>query len=410
MRVRIGPQTEKSASVAFDPARVKSPSYGRMLEDFREGDVYVHPRGLTIHGGTAQLFATTFHEANPLYLNKEFAGWMGHADCPASPQLVFNVVLSLGVQNDSEKAIANLGYYGAHFGRFVYPHDTIRALTKVLAVKDRGEGNPGIVTIRTIGLNQRDELVLQYDRKIMVAPGPGAKKRAEMSAGSPTVALGFPEMKEPGIELPAPKKSPRNLTGAHTWFDDFRKGDVIVHANGRTVTDEHVAWTYRLGNTHPLHYDRLYSKAQKGAMGGEPIVYGGLVFAWLSGLASRDTTENSLAELGFTEGYHTQPVVAGDTLVAISRVLDSTPVAKPGNPAPGGVADLRAISSDASSDAPLDAGVVTFQLIGLKNVKGAQALEKYGSKLFDKELNKTDQKIPEKVFEIERRVLVRTRG
>lgn len=50
----------------------------------------------------------------------------------------------------------------------------------------------------------------------------------------------------------------------------------------RTITDEHVPWTYRMGNTHPLHYDRLYSSGLSGPMSGEPIVYGGLVFGWLS--------------------------------------------------------------------------------------------------------------------------------
>jgi 2-methylfumaryl-CoA hydratase len=46
-----------------------------------------------------------------------------------------------------------------------------------------------------------------------------------------------------------------------------------------------------------------------------------LVFAWLEGLASRDVSENSVWELGFTEGYHTQPSVSGDTVAALSRVL-----------------------------------------------------------------------------------------
>src|SRR5262245_30651515 len=99
---------------------------------------------MTVHGGTAKLLATNFQEANPIYLNAEFARSMGHPDCPISPMMLFNIVLSLGVQNESEKAIANLGYYDAHFLRFVYPHDTLRAMTKVIEVKERGEGKPGI--------------------------------------------------------------------------------------------------------------------------------------------------------------------------------------------------------------------------------------------------------------------------
>src|SRR3989338_11510682 len=115
-------------------------------------------------------------EANPLYLNREYAKAHGFRDLVFSPLMVMNIALSLGVQNDSEKAIANLGYYDVHFPKAVYPGDTLRSLTKVLKRQERSEGKPGIVTIRTIGLNQRGELVVQYDRKIMVAPaGPNRK-------------------------------------------------------------------------------------------------------------------------------------------------------------------------------------------------------------------------------------------
>lgn len=425
MKIKVSPQKEKAPSLPASIEGVKRPTYGRSLEHFREGDVYVHPRGMTVTAGLAALFATSFHEANPLYLNKEYAKALGHPSCPASPQLVFNIVLSLGVQNDSEKAMANLGYYDAMFLRPVYAGDTIRSLTKVLARKDRGEGKPGIVTIRTLGLNQRDEPVLQYDRKIMVAPDGSAPAHApDLTVTTrPTVAMGFPEVAAGSIEIPEPQKAPRNLTGARTWFDDFKKGDVIVHANGRTITDEHVAWTYRVGNTHPLHYDRLYSNSLKGSMSGEPIVYGGLVFAWLEGLASRDTTENALCTLGFTEGYHTQPAFAGDTVYAISRVLDVSPIGSSAS-ASSAKADLKAMSAEAVAEGPVDAGVVTFQLIGVKNIRGNEALEKFGAALFTKENEKKDAgghggatptspkggKIPEKIFEIERRILIRTRG
>jgi 2-methylfumaryl-CoA hydratase len=185
------------------------------------------------------------------------------------------------------------------------------------------------------------------------------------------------------------ERYPSQWTGTGTYAEDFRPGQVILHANGRTVTDEHFAWTYRLGNTHPLHYDRMYSSARSGAMSGEPIVYGGLVFSWLAGLASRDTSENALYDLGYTEGYHTQPTVAGDTLYAVSRVLDV-------EPGPEG----------------MPADIVTLQLVGLRNLNGATALDRYGADLFIKENSKKKlgkEKIAEKCFEIERRLLIRHR-
>jgi 2-methylfumaryl-CoA hydratase len=150
-----------------------------------------------------------------------------------------------------------------------------------------------------------------------------------------------------------------------------------------------MALTYAVGNSHPLHFDRLYSTAQSGKMGGEPIVYGGLVFAWLEGLASRDVSEHAVWELGFTEGYHTQPAFAGDTVGALSRVL--------------------AVAAAPGADGY---GLVTMQLLGVKNITAAAALEKHGADLFIKEDAKRDlgkEKITDKIFEIERRLLVQRR-
>ena len=114
----------------------------------------------------------------------------------------------------------------------------------------------------------------------------------------------------------------------HEWVlnqsgmvQQFSEGDIIVHGNGRTITEEHMALTYGVGNSHPLHFDRIFSSGLSGKMSGEPIVYGGLVFAWLDGLASRDVSEHAVWELGFTEGYHTQPAFAGDTVGALTRIL-----------------------------------------------------------------------------------------
>ena len=150
-----------------------------------------------------------------------------------------------------------------------------------------------------------------------------------------------------------------------------------------------MALTYQVGNSHPLHFDRIFSSGLSGKMSGEPIVYGGLVFAWLDGLASRDVSEHAVWELGFTEGYHTQPAFAGDTVGALTRILATEDVPGTG-----------------------DYGVVSMQLIGVKNVSAATALEQHGEDLFVKEDAKRalgKEKITDKIFEIERRLLIKRR-
>ncbi|MBI3395120.1 MAG: MaoC family dehydratase N-terminal domain-containing protein [Spirochaetia bacterium] len=376
---------ELAPSAAYSNANVKKPDYGRFLDDYVEGDVYVHPRALTVDRAFALEYATTFHDACPLFLSAPYAQAHGFRDLVVSPLQVFNFVLSLGVQNDSEKAIANLGYYNVTFVRPVYPGDTITAKTKVVGKKDIGGGR-GIGSVQTMGFNQNGEVVLQYERKIMLSP---KKEAGEPKRGNPAAAFTWTE--NPPLVLPDFKKPSADfaaMTASNTYFEDFEPGQIIVHRNMRTITDEHVPWTYRVGNTHPLHYDRLYSTGQSGPMSGEPIVYGGLVFGWLAGMASRDTTENMLWDFGYTEGYHTQPAISGDTVGAISRILS-----KEDGPVPG-------------------TGVIQTQLIGVKNIKTPEVFDKYGEDLFIKENNKkalNKEKIPEKIFEIERRILIKKR-
>ncbi|MDH4039864.1 MAG: MaoC family dehydratase [Gammaproteobacteria bacterium] len=386
LKLQLTQQPEIAADVPVDLARVHRPQYGRYLDELDPGQVFEHPRGFSFERSGMLDFARTFMQANPLYLNLQYALDHGFRDLPASPQMVFNVTLSLGVQNDSEKAIANLGYYQVQFLRPVYPGDTLRAFTRVLERKDRGPDKPGIARIRTVSVNQDDQVVLQYERKIMVA----WRGDRLPTTPAPAVTVPFPGEDAPGIELPlAGGTYARGLTGPNTYAEDFSPGDIVVHANGRTITEEHMALTYMVGNSHPLHFDRIFSSGLSGKMSGEPIVYGGLVFAWLDGLASRDVSEHAVWELGFTEGYHTQPAFAGDTVGALSRIL-------------------------AVEDAPGAAGfaVVTMQLIGVKNISAAAALEQYGADLFIKEDAKRDlgkDKIPAKIFEIERRLLIKRR-
>ncbi|MCB1169826.1 MAG: MaoC family dehydratase N-terminal domain-containing protein [Leptospiraceae bacterium] len=377
---------EKSAAVSVDLARKQERQYGRYLQDFNQGDVFIHPRAFTIDRTFAQEYATVFHDACPLFLSAPYARAHGFQDLLVHPLQVFNVVLSLGVQNNSEKAIANLGYYNVQFLQPVYPGDTITARSKVLDRRERGEGKPGIVHVKTLGMNQDGQVVIQYERKIMIPPRKGD---GPSQGGNPSAP--FPEVADPQVELPdLPKLNADMLahTGSNTYFEDFQVGDILVHRNMRTITDEHVPWTYRMGNTHPLHYDRLYSQSLSGPMSGEPIVYGGLVFGWLAGMASRDTSENMLWDLGYTEGYHTQPAISGDTVGAITRVL-----AVEDGPMPG-------------------TGILHAQFIGLKNKRPADVLEEHGEDLFIKENDKKNlgkEKISSKIFEIERKILLKKR-
>lgn len=144
----------------------------------------------------------------------------------------------------------------------------------------------------------------------------------------------------------------KGLTRRDNYFEDFEVGEVIVSPRGRTVSDtEHMAWTSIAMNTAQLHFNQaMCDEAPATYFGGRRVVYGGLVFALVAGLASEDTTENALAELSFDNGRHLNPVFSGDTLFAESVV-----------------------TAKRDADRP-DAGVVSFKLIG-RNQDGEVVLE-----------------------------------
>ena len=130
-----------------------------------------------------------------------------------------------------------------------------------------------------------------------------------------------------------------DLTGKSNYFEDFRVGDVIRHARGKTIEGlENVLITNLVMNTAQSHFNE---DAMKNSPYGGRLSYGGVNFSVAMGLAMQDCGENALAELGMDNIRLTTPVVHGDTLYAYSEVLSAV---------------------DADRD---DAGVVTFRHYGV---------------------------------------------
>lgn len=108
------------------------------------------------------------------------------------------------------------------------------------------------------------------------------------------------------------------LTGDDNWFEDFRVGDRFRHARGKTITDLEVSTLCHLVmNTAAGHFDE---HAMASSPFGRRIAFGGITAAIVIGLASQDTGENAVAELGLDGVRFHTPVVVGDTLYACTEV------------------------------------------------------------------------------------------
>jgi 2-methylfumaryl-CoA hydratase len=347
--------------------------YGRRLDDFCVGDIYHHPWEVTIDDGLLAMFAASFLDPNPLYSSKRFAQSLGFRDRVVHPLVMLNLALSFTVHDVSEQAIAHLAYIDVRFPNATYSGDTLSVYSEILGIRvSESKPDRGVVHLRTIGMNQDGRPVVTFERKALIPAGKleGRAHPHHSHSRQPAAFVdnsAIPQELDGTINRPEWPGRPRGL------FGDFEVGDVILHTLGHTVGEsEHMQLTLLTRNSHPLHFDEVYCRERSFMK--TRVVEGGLVFAWTASLASRDTTANAIWEIGYDKGSHPNPVLGGDTLYAASKVIDAR-------------------SRDSET------GTVKFKLVGVKNETPINLVKERNLDLFE-------AKFEQKVFEIEREVLL----
>jgi len=111
-----------------------------------------------------------------------------------------------------------------------------------------------------------------------------------------------------------------SLTGAQSYFEDFTPGQRIRHSRSATVGEVEASFMAKLVmNTAQAHWNEDYLSASP--LGEGRVVFGLLTASMVVGLASQDTAENALAEMGLDHLRFSAPVHHGDTLSAFTEVL-----------------------------------------------------------------------------------------
>ena len=115
-------------------------------------------------------------------------------------------------------------------------------------------------------------------------------------------------------------------TSPNNYFESFEVGQTIAHARGKTVTEmDNVLLTNMVMNTAQGHFNEHLMQQSSGIAGFDTrIVYGGINFSMVIGLAAQDTGEQVLQELGMDKIRLKMPVHHGDTLYAFTEVLEKT--------------------------------------------------------------------------------------
>lgn len=300
---------------------------GNYFEDFRVGQVLNHATPRTITVGDVALYTALYGTRFAVNSSDEFARALGLERAPVDDLLAFHMVFGKTVPDVSLNAVANLGYANGRFGVPVYPGDTVTTTSTVTGLKQNSNGRTGVVYVNSVGRNQRDEVVLDYTRWVMV-------NKADQDAPEPEVVI--PELPKavPAESLLLPQVDltgyDRALAGSEFGWNDYTVGERIDHVDGMTIEEaEHQLATRLYQNTAKVHFDQFAANSGRFQ---RRLIYGGHIIS-LARALSFNGLANAFKVLAINAGSHANPTFAGDTIYAYSEVLDKFEL--PGNSTAG---------------------------------------------------------------------------
>jgi itaconyl-CoA hydratase len=144
----------------------------RWLGDFTVGDVYRSAVGRTVTETDNLLFTMLAMNTNELHFNEEAARASEWGKPLVNSTFTLALVLGLSVPDTTQAGGVNLGWREIRLPRPVFVGDTIRTETEVLSAREsRSRPAQGIVEVRTRGLNQRGEVVCEFERSFLIPKG-----------------------------------------------------------------------------------------------------------------------------------------------------------------------------------------------------------------------------------------------
>jgi 2-methylfumaryl-CoA hydratase len=294
-------------------------SAGNFFEDFSLGQVIEHATPRTLTSGDAALYTALYGSRFAVQSAEAFARAIGYEAAPLDDLLVFHTVFGKTVPDISLNAVANLGYAECRFLAPVFSGDTLRASSTVIGLRENANGKTGIVYVRSRGMNQKDETVLDYVRWVMVrkrdaGAAAGANTVPELAAKADPATIGTAV---PPVDSAAYSNA---LAGSAARWSDYAAGERIDHRDGMTIEEaEHQMATRLYQNTARVHFNQHVEGQGKF---GKRLVYGGHVIS-LARALSFNGLANAFHIAAINAGRHIAPVFAGDTLYAWSEVLEA---------------------------------------------------------------------------------------
>jgi itaconyl-CoA hydratase len=142
---------------------------GRYFEDFVAGDSYKHRPGRTLSEADNTWFTLLTMNTHPMHFDAEYARHSEFGKPLVVSTLTLAVIVGMSVSDVSQKAVANLGWEHIKLPKPVFAGDTLYAESTVLSKREsKSRPDEGIVSVKTLGRNQRGEVVCEFERTMLV--------------------------------------------------------------------------------------------------------------------------------------------------------------------------------------------------------------------------------------------------
>ena len=104
------------------------------------------------------------------------------------------------------------------------------------------------------------------------------------------------------------------------YYEDFVVGEEIRHSLSKTIFEsDNNFFSLLTMNHHPVHTNIDYAAHNQH---GQVLVVGTLVFSLAVGITVPDVSGKAIANLGYEDVKHLNPVFINDTIYVRTRVLD----------------------------------------------------------------------------------------
>jgi acyl dehydratase len=139
---------------------------GLYFEEFEPGTVIEHPTRRTVTESDNITFCAMTLNLAPLHIDAEYAKASIYGQPLVNSLFTLGLVTGISMQDTTQgTTLGNLGFQETTFPKPVFYGDTIRVRTEIVSKREsKSRNDSGIVFFRHLGINQRDEIVVDCHR------------------------------------------------------------------------------------------------------------------------------------------------------------------------------------------------------------------------------------------------------